>query len=403
MWLGNSHSNPRFGFFALPNANESESRQDWVEMDGQMDGTMSFYNWMEMEVKMDGGIHTDTLTITPKILKLISEIDEFKGAWAAIGRISPERLTALRRVATIESIGSSTRIEGVKLSDTEIARLLAGLDVKAFASRDEEEVAGYAEVMETIFAHWEDIALTENHIKQLHRDLLQYSTKDERHRGEYKTHNNHVEAFGSDGESLGIVFETASPFDTPRLMTELVEWTQHNLEGEDLHPLLSIALFIVVLLEIHPFQDGNGRLSRILTTMLLLRAGYAYVPYSSLESVIERSKDAYYLALRQTQLTIRKEAPVWQPWLVFFLKSLHEQKAHLEKKIEYERLILGDLPELSVKILELCRNRGRVTVAEAERATGVSRNTIKDHIKALTRAGHLEQHGAGRGTWYSLV
>jgi Fic family protein len=352
---------------------------------------------------MGGGIRTDTVAITPAILRLIAEIDEFKGAWAAIGRISPERLTALRRVATIESIGSSTRIEGAKLSDKEVGALLGGLKVKEFASRDEEEVAGYAEAMETIFAHWQDIPLTENHIKQLHRDLLQYSTKDARHRGDYKKRNNHVEAFGPEGESLGVVFKTARPFDTPRLMTQLVDWTQANLEAEDLHPLIIIALFIVVFLEIHPFQDGNGRLSRILTTLLLLRTGYAYVSYSSLESVIEQSKEAYYLGLRRTQSTIRTDAPDWQPWLLFFLKSLQQQKARLENKIERERLILGDLPELSVQILELCSERGRVTVADATKATGANRNTIKDHIKALKRAGHIEQHGAGRGTWYGLA
>jgi len=352
---------------------------------------------------MDGGIRTGTLTITPGILQQIAEIDEFKGAWAAIGRISPERLAALRWVATIESIGSSTRIEGAMLSDTEVERLLAGLVVKAFDSRDEEEVAGYAETMETIFAHWQDIALTVNHIKQLHRDLLKYSSKDQRHRGEYKTHSNHVEAIGPDGKSLGIVFETATPFDTPCLMTGLLDWTTGNLERGKLHPLISIALFIVVFLEIHPFQDGNGRLSRILTTLLLLRAGYAYVPYSSLESIIEQSKEGYYLALRQTQQTIRTGAPDWQPWLIFFLESLQQQKLRLEKKIEHERLILGDLPELSVQILELCRKHGRVTVAEATKTTGANRNTIKDHISALTRAGHLVQHGAGRGTWYGLI
>lgn len=347
-------------------------------------------------------MRTDTLTITTEILRLISEIDEFKGGWEAIGRISPERLSALRRVATIESIGSSTRIEGAKLSDSEVERLLAGLDVKALDSRDEEEVAGYAEAMETVFAHWQDIALTENHIKQLHRDLLQFSTKDERHRGDYKTHDNHVEAFGPDGESLGLIFKTATPFDTPRRMTELVVWTQSQLDDGALHPLICIALFIVVFLEIHPFQDGNGRLSRILTTLLLLRAGYAYVPYSSLESIIEQSRDAYYLALRRTQLSSRSDTPDWHPWLVYFLKSLQQQKARLEKKIERERLIVGDLPELSVQILELCRERGRVTVAEAKKATGANRNTIKDHIKALTKAGHLTRHGAGRGTWYGL-
>ena len=372
-------------------------------MDGQLGEGMPSYNWMELEVNMSGIICTDTLKITPKILKLIAEIDEFKGAWAAIGRISPDRLTALRRIATIESVGSSTRIEGAKLNDAEVERLLADLGLKSFISRDEEEVAGYAEVMETVFAHWEGIALTENHIKQLHRDLLQYSSKDKRHRGEYKTNNNHVEAFGPDGESLGIIFETATPFDTPRLMAELVETIQGNLESSESHPLIIIAIFIVVFLEIHPFQDGNGRLSRILTTLLLLRSGYAYVPYSSLESVIEQSKDAYYLALRKTQQTIRTSAPNWQPWVTFFLESLQQQKARLEKKIEQELLILGDLPELSTQILELCRNRGRVTVAEAVNVTGANRNTIKDHFKALARADHLTRHGAGRGTWYSLT
>ena len=201
---------------------------------------------------------------------------------------------------------------------------------------------------------------------------------------------------------MGIVFQTASPFDTPRLMAELTEWLRDEQKAQNLHPLILIAVFIVVFLEIHPFQDGNGRLSRTLTTLLLLRAGYAYVPYSSLESVIEQSKEAYYLALRRTQETIRSTTPNWQPWLVFFLESLRQQKARLEKKIERERLILGDLPELSVQILELCREHGRVTVAEAAKATGANRNTIKDHLKALTRAGHLEQHGAGRGAWYGF-
>ena len=352
---------------------------------------------------MDSAMRTESITITPAILKMIAEIDEFKGAWTAIGRISPDRLDALRRIATIESIGSSTRIEGARLSDKEVAALLTGLEIKTFASRDEEEVAGYAETMETVFANWEEIALTENHIKQLHRDLLQYSSKDERHRGEFKTHNNHVEAFGPDGESIGIVFETATPFDTPRLMTELLEWTKTNLENGELHKLIVIAVFVVVFLAIHPFQDGNGRLSRILTTLLLLRAAYDYVPYSSLESVIEHSKDDYYLSLRQTQGTIHTESPDWQPWLNFFLRSLQQQKARLEKKIERERLILGDLPELSVQILELCRERGRVTVADAAKITGANRNTIKDHLKALTKAKHLKRHGAGRGTWYILA
>ena len=154
---------------------------------------------------------------------------------------------------------------------------------------------------------------------------------------------------------------------------------------------------------IHPFQDGNGRLSRILTTLLLLRTGYTHVPYSSLESIVEQSKEDYYLALRRTQRTLGAEAPDWEPWLVYFLTSLNRQKDRLRQRIDRERLILGDLPELSIQILDIARDTGRVSVADAVRVTGASRNTIKGHIQTLLAAGHLSRHGAGRGTWYSLA
>ncbi len=372
-------------------------------MDGQLDEDEALSNRMEMDGKMGAAFNASTLKVTNEILLLISKIDEFKGAWQAIGRIAPERLTSLKRVAAIESIGSSTRIEGAKLTDREVEKLLSNIEIESLATRDEQEVAGYADALETVFSDWEAIDLTENHIKQLHRDLLKYSVKDERHRGEYKTLPNHVEAFGPGGESLGTVFRTASPFDTPRLMAELVDWMDRNSNAREIHPLLAIAIFVAVFLEIHPFQDGNGRLSRILTTLLLLRADYGYVPYGSLESVVEQTKESYYLALRRTQGTIRTGQPDWQPWVIYFLNALKEHKDRLERKIERERLILGDLPELSVKILELARGHGRTTVAEAARATGTNRNTVKDHLRALTEAGHLERHGAGRGTWYSLA
>ena len=347
-------------------------------------------------------LRTDTLRITPEILSLIARIDEFKGAWRALGTLAPDRLSALRRVATIESIGSSTRIEGSKLSDREVERLLSNLEIKAFATRDEQEVAGYAELMELVFSSWQDIPFTENHIKQLHQILLRYSEKDAWHRGSYKTHANSVAAFDANGAPIGIVFQTATPFDTPRLMTELVAWVNEERAAARLHPLLIIALCIVVFLEIHPFQDGNGRLSRVLTTLLLLQAGYAYVPYSSLEGVVEQNKEAYYLALRQTQGTIRTESPNWQPWLVFFLRSLAEQVRRLEKKVEREKIVLASMPELSLQIVELAREHGRVTMAEAIKLTGASRNTLKQHFRALVERRTLNQHGSGRGVWYDL-
>jgi Fic family protein len=341
--------------------------------------------------------------ISSEILSLISTINEFKGAWRAYGTISPERLDALKHVATIESIGSSTRIEGSKLSDREVEKLLAGLSSTSFESRDEQEVAGYAKVMELVFSSWEYIPFNENHIQQLHRDLLTFVDKDQGHLGKYKTHENKVVARDANGKVIGIVFETATPFDTARLMTDLVAWFRMEQESRTLHPLLAIAVFIVTFLAIHPFEDGNGRLSRVLTTLLLLQAGYTYVPYSSLESVVEQNKGGYYIALRQTQITIHTEQQDWEPWLLFFLRSLHAQVKRLEKKIENEKIVLAALPDLSLKILELVRERGRLTLKSAVELTGANRNTAKLHLQKLLAAGHLKRHGAGRGVWYDLA
>ena len=349
-----------------------------------------------------GMLNTASLIITPKILARIAEIDEFKGAWRALGTLAPERLRSLRRVATIESIGSSTRIEGSKLSDQDVQRLLSNLEIKSFDTRDEQEVAGYADVMELVFRASDDITITENHIQQLHRDLLKHSDKDAHHRGGYKTATNSVAAFDEAGAQIGIVFETATPFDTPRLMQELVAWYQRAVDDAEMHPLIAIGVFVVVLLEIHPFQDGNGRLSRVLTTLLLLRAGYAYVPYSSLESVIEQSKEAYYLALRQTQGTVRTDHPDWTPWLEFFLEALHRQMQRLRVRVEREKLMIGALPDLAAKLVELTREQGRLTMADAVKLTGANRNTLKQHFRNLVNDGHLELHGQARGAWYAL-
>lgn len=349
-----------------------------------------------------GMISIDTILATQELLALLSEVDEFKGAWRALSTIAPERLNALRHVATVESIGSSTRIEGSKLTDREVERLLGSLEIRRFGTRDEQEVAGYADVMETVFRSWADIPLTENYIKQLHRDLLQHSEKDERHRGNYKTLRNDVGAFDAAGKMIGIVFETATPFDTPHRMAELVAWLNEKRESRRLHPLLTVAVFIVVFLEIHPFQDGNGRLSRVLTTLLLLQAGYSYVPYSSLESVIEHSKEAYYLGLRQTQSTIRTDTPNWQPWLLFFMRALQQQKRRLAVKVEREKIALATLPELAVRILDYARDQGRVTTRDMVREFGASPNTLKATFTSLVDKGLLLRHGGGRSTWYGL-
>ena len=348
-------------------------------------------------------LQLNTLVITPELLSLVAEIDEFKGAWKALGRLAPERLQQLRKVATIESVGSSTRIEGARLSDREVELLLGRIGAQSFTTRDEQEVAGYALVMDTIFASHEAIPVNENHIKQLHAMLLRYSEKDVRHRGEYKKLSNQVEAFDERGRSIGVIFETAKPFDTPRRMSELFAWLRETNEAKSLHPLIVVAIFIVEFLAIHPFQDGNGRLSRALTTLLLLKAGYAYVPYSSLESIVEQNKEGYYLALRRTQATMPGDSTDWAPWLMFFLRTRQTQKRGLEAKVEREKIMRGTMPALSATILDLVAEHGRASVGELQRTTSAPRATIKKRLGELVRVGHLRRVGKGRATHYRLA
>ncbi len=341
------------------------------------------------------------VTITKNVLGLIAQIDEFKGAWKAIGTLAPDRLHALKKIATIESVGSSTRIEGVKMTDQQVQALLAGLDTRSFRSRDEEEVAGYAEAMNLIFDAHQHIALSENYIKQLHRILLQYSSKDIRHRGDYKKMPNHVEAFDHNGKRLGVIFETASPFDTPMKMQTLIEWTNRSFEQKELHPLLIIAIFAVHFLAIHPFQDGNGRLSRILTTLLLLQNGYLYVPYSSLEAIIEQNKEGYYLALRKAQGTLNRGDKDLATWLLFFLNCMKKQKDNLAAKIDRERLMIK-LPGLSSTILQVVKDHGRAAISDIQAITQANRNTIKVRLRELVQDGYLVKQGEGKATIYLL-
>lgn len=340
------------------------------------------------------------LPLTAEMLRLISEVDRYLGRWSAAAALAPERLAGLRRIATIESVGSSTRIEGSRLSDAEVVGLLGRLETQAFRSRDEEEVAGYAYVMELVFSHHDDMPLTESVLLQLHRDLLRHSGKDERHRGAYKTLPNHVAAFDADGREIGIVFATSSPFDTPREMEGLLAW-QRRVEAEALlHPLLRIGVFIVNFLAIHPFQDGNGRLSRILTTLLLLRAGYGYVPYASLEAIIEQNKETYYQSLRRTQTTLGNNTPDWESWLHFFLRCLQRQTVRLEERLARENFPQAILSPLAARLAALFQSHATLTLSQAAAELDANPHTLKRKFRELVEAGLLTTHGKGRGVFY---
>lgn len=334
-----------------------------------------------------------------EMLRLIGELDEFKGQWRRMSEVRAERLGELRQVTTIESTASSTRIEGVELTDAEVARVLAGLHVDSFRARDEAEVRGYGELLTLIYESYHEIALTENHIKQLHGVLLRHSTKDERHRGDYKKFPNPVQATYPDGR-IEVLFQTATPVDTPRLMSELVTATNTAFEQGAVHALVVIARFVVDFLAIHPFQDGNGRLARALTTLLLLRAGYEYVPYASLERVIEDNKQEYYVALRTSQLAMRANPAAFGAWLIFFLRALRAQIQSLEARLAVERSMLL-LSAHQQRILEFIREHGRTTAPSIGSQLGMPARTVRYHLDILEGRGLVDAHGERKGRYYT--
>lgn len=342
------------------------------------------------------------IVITADIMNKIAEIDTFNGTWRANGLLlTPAELTSMKRVATIESVGSSNRIEGNKLSDTEIEELFSHINKKSFCSRDEEEVAGYSDVLNTIFENYEDIRLTENYIKQLHKILLKYSQKDERHRGEYKTASSSVAAYDVSGKEIGTIFETATPFDTPRLMRELIQWTNDTFADKYLHPLLTMGVFIVHFLAIHPFADGNGRLSRALTILLMLKNNYSYMPYSSMEAVIEANKDAYYRALHTTQETIGQEKTDYEPWLTFFVTALQKQKRALEAKVQnLQTNTVNTLSPTAREILAQFTEKNELSIAELVEKTKKNIAAVRKSVYHLTERGFLIKLGTTRGASY---
>ncbi len=340
--------------------------------------------------------------LPPDIWGKFSQIDELKGQWIAGAQLTPQVLGRLKRSVLITSTGASTRIEGSKLSDEDVERLMRGLSVQKFSGRDKQEVQGYYELLENIFDSWKRISFSENTIKHFHKELLKYAEKDERHRGEYKKKENAVKMVDSTGSPIATLFETVPAYLTPKEMQELTEWTAEALAEHKYPPLLVIGNFLVEFLNIHPFEDGNGRISRILANLLLLKAGYLYMPYVSHEKLIEDSKPEYYLALRKSQKTIKTGGEDITPWLDFFLTIFLKQS-----RMAIELLSKENIEQLlSLKQLAIWRYLQTVeeaTPGEIARKAGVARPTVNQAINKLLKLKKVERRGLGRSTRYKKV
>jgi len=339
---------------------------------------------------------------TRTITRLLTRTDECKGYWEAFSHLSPEYLKRMKHAAIVSSSGSSTRIEGAHLSDEEVERLLRDAKIRRLATMDEQEVMGYLETIRNVFDSWRAMKFSESLIKHSHASTLRYCEKDSRHKGRYKFAPNRVEAIDAKGDVVGVIFDPTPPFLTVKEMQELTEWTQRQFTKETFHPLLLIANFIYEYLAIHPFQDGNGRTSRILTNLLLLQHGYSFVPYISHEKLIEDHKVDYYLALKKSTATWKHEREDITPWVLFILGVFAEQGEmavaltkgdHTENLLSQNQLIVWqDLQKSGIS--------SRKEIAER---TGVNIRTVDQALRKLLDLKKIARVGKGRATRYSLA
>jgi len=340
--------------------------------------------------------------ISAEIWSIITQIDQLKGQWIAGARLSPQILGRLKRSVLITSTGASTRIEGARLSDEDVEKLMRGISIQKFTDRDKQEVRGYYELLENVFNSWKSIKFTESTIKHFHNELLKHVEKDERHRGDYKKVENKVEMLDADGKSVGVVFDTTSAYLTPKEMQELVEWTQNAITEKKYHPLLIVANFSVEFLNIHPFQDGNGRISRVLTNLLMLKEGYLYTPYISHEKLIEDNKPDYYLSLRQSQKTFRSDSEDITPWLHFFLSMILKQSemaVALLSKENIEKL----LSPKQLSVWSYLSSVNEATPKEITEHTKIARPTINQSLTKLLQLKKIERIGQGSSTRYRKI
>ncbi|WP_075350244.1 Fic family protein [Algoriphagus marinus] len=346
---------------------------------------------------MSNNVYNFTIDIDWKLIGIISQIDRFDATWSSIEKRETQSLKQLKSIATVLSVGASTRIEGSRLSDEEVDLLLQNIDITKLEDRDSQEVVGYFETFDTISESYSEINITESSLKYLHNSLMRFNKKDEWHKGEYKKHSNAVEANYPDGTKQLIFETTPAGFQTEDAMRNLVDW--YNSDNET-HPLVKCALFTYDFLSIHPFQDGNGRLSRLISSLLLLKNGYSWIQYISLEHEIETRKSEYYRVLRNCQ-TQRPNENVSE-WTTFFFDAIMNVQSKLLKKLE----LSGNQTQLSPKeksIITYIENHAGCKSSEISTKLNIPNPTVKRLLTALVNMNLITKHGTGPGTNYSAI
>jgi len=342
-------------------------------------------------------VHSLLLQIDWKLINTISEIDRFDASWVSVEKREGLSLKQLKSIATVRSVGASTRIEGSNMSDEEVDVLLKDLEIEKLENRDSQEVVGYFEVLDIISESFEEIGVVESSIKGLHNSLMKHSEKDQWHKGDYKQHSNSVEATLPDGTKQ-IIFETTPPgYSTQDAMQSLVKWYK---EDNTTHPLVKCALFTYEFLSIHPFQDGNGRLSRLLSTLLLMKQGYKWVQYISFEHEIENRKTEYYRELRHCQAQRPNENVT--TWISFFFDALLNIQKQLIQKLENKGTITKLSPREKSILIFIENNPGCKSGQVAEKLN-IPNPSVKRVLSEMVKNNLIEKYGTGPGTNYSIT
>jgi Fic family protein len=333
-----------------------------------------------------------------KIMSELSKIDRFDATWSSIEKREGATLKQLKSIATVKSVGASTRIEGSKMTDDEVSVLIENMNISPFEERDQQEVVGYFETLDTITENYAAIGITESQIKSLHNLLMKHSTKDAWHKGEYKQVNNAVEANLPDGTKQTIFKTTEPGLETQDAMIRLIEWYNRDLETL---PLVKDALFVYEFLSIHPFQDGNGRLSRLLGSLLLLKNGYTWIQYVSFEHEIENRKSEYYKELIDAQKNRPGENIT--KWLTFFINCLNNMQSKLLLKLAESRQASESLTQREQRINFYIHNHAGCSSGDISNKLGIPLPTVKKTLVGLLNKKLITKEGVGRATgYYSL-
>lgn len=340
-------------------------------------------------------------SVNEEISRVITYIDSFEISVDEAEKLEKEDLIQLRSIATVESIGSSTRIEGATMTDAQINTLINNMTITSLETRDEQEVVGYYDALDIILESYDNMELSENIIKQLHGILLKHSHKDQNHKGGYKSLSNSVVANYPDGRQK-VVFNTTAPHLTPNEMYELVEWTKNAFATKELHPLMITAVFVYEFLSIHPFQDGNGRLSRLLTTLLLLKSKYRFINYISFENHIELHKETYYAALMNGQKNRNTPAENIEEWMMFFFGSLRSLTDKLHVKMQAIRSKAVYLTDRHKKIIAFVTKNKAVKFADIRKSLkSLKEASLKKDLSYLVTKNQIVKTGQLKATIYS--